>query len=152
MPSRALLFYSKESFSDANLLKSRLRENGINVIDVRTGKYIEIDIIDEPRKVIKLLGEPLFIVTEINGNFKELFYEMRFWECHEILEEKWKKLENKLERDYLQALILICASLIKYLKGDVKTSDILIEKALSLISDLPQELLPLLYVRFGLNS
>jgi len=119
---------------------------------VRTGKYIEIDIIDEPRKVIKLLGEPLFIVTEINGTFKELFYEMRFWECHEILEEKWKKLENKLERDYLQALILICASLIKYLKGDVKTSDILIEKALSLISNLPQEFLPLLYVRFGLNS
>ncbi|MEM0293958.1 MAG: DUF309 domain-containing protein [Saccharolobus sp.] len=147
---RVLLFYRKDLFSDD--LKTLLRNNNINVIDIRKGKYTEIDIIDDPNKVISILGEPLFIINNVSGTFKGLFYEMRFWECHEVLEEKWKKSEDIFERRYLQALIMICASLIKYLKGDIKTSDMLLEKALSLISDFPQELFSLLYIRLGLNS
>ncbi|MEM0015655.1 MAG: DUF309 domain-containing protein [Saccharolobus sp.] len=147
---RVLLFYRKDLFSDD--LKTLLRNNNINVIDIRKGKYTEIDIIDDPNKVISILGEPLFIINNVSGTFKGLFYEMRFWECHEVLEEKWKNSEDIFERRYLQALIMICASLIKYLKGDIKTSDILLEKALSLISDFPQELFSLLYIRLGLNS
>ncbi|MEM0068266.1 MAG: DUF309 domain-containing protein [Saccharolobus sp.] len=147
---RVLLFYRKDLFSDD--LKTLLRNNNINVIDIRKGKYTEIDIIDDPNKVISILGEPLFIINNVSGTFKGLFYEMRFWECHEVLEEKWKNSEDIFERRYLQALIMICASLIKYLKGDIKTSDMLLEKALSLISDFPQELFSLLYIRLGLNS
>ncbi|MEM0131260.1 MAG: DUF309 domain-containing protein [Saccharolobus sp.] len=147
---RVLLFYRKDLFSDD--LKTLLRNNNINVIDIRKGKYTEIDIVDDPNKVISILGEPLFIINNVSGTFKGLFYEMRFWECHEVLEEKWKNSEDIFERRYLQALIMICASLIKYLKGDIKTSDILLEKALSLISDFPQELFSLLYIRLGLNS
>ncbi|MEM4768732.1 MAG: DUF309 domain-containing protein [Saccharolobus sp.] len=147
---RVLLFYRKDLFSDD--LKTLLRNNNINVIDIRKGKYTEIDIIDDPNKVISILGEPLFIIDNVSGTFKGLFYEMRFWECHEVLEEKWKNSEDIFERRYLQALIMICASLIKYLKGDIKTSDMLLEKALSLISDFPQELFSLLYIRLGLNS
>ncbi|MEM0122606.1 MAG: DUF309 domain-containing protein [Saccharolobus sp.] len=147
---RVLLFYRKDLFSDD--LKTLLRNNNINVIDIRKGKYTEIDIVDDPNKVISILGEPLFIINNVSGTFKGLFYEMRFWECHEVLEEKWKNSEDIFERRYLQALIMICASLIKYLKGDIKTSDMLLEKALSLISDFPQELFSLLYIRLGLNS
>ncbi|QGA54603.1 DUF309 domain-containing protein [Sulfolobus sp. E5-1-F] len=150
MMNRVLLFYKKGIFTDD--LKKFLRINNINVIDVRIGKYIEVDIVDDPRKVISLIGEPLFMVTDISGTFKQLFYDMRFWECHEILEEKWRKAENKDEKNYLQAIILLCASLIKYLKGEIEVSDMLMEKALSLISNLPQELLPFFYISLGLNT
>ncbi|WP_338600407.1 DUF309 domain-containing protein [Sulfolobus tengchongensis] len=150
MLNRVLMFYHRGIFNEN--LKRVLRENNINVIDIRLGKYVEIDIIDDPKKVILLIGEPLFIVTEIGGKFKQLFYDMRFWECHEILEEKWRKAENETEKNYLQAIILICASMIKYLKGEVEVSNMLMDKALSLISNFPQELLPLLYIRLGLDS
>ncbi|AAK40957.1 DUF309 domain-containing protein [Saccharolobus solfataricus] len=150
MLGRVLLFYKKGIFNDD--LKKFLRSKNINVIDVRIGKYVEVDIMDDPRKVISLIGEPLFMVTEISGTFKPLFYEMRFWECHEIIEEKWREVKNKDDKKFLQAIILLCASLIKYLKGEIEVSDMLMEKALSLISDLPQELLPLLYISLGLNT
>ncbi|WP_240931362.1 DUF309 domain-containing protein [Acidianus sulfidivorans] len=79
-----------------------------------------------------------------------LFFNCRFWEAHEVLEEKWKANKNTIERKYLQALILICASMIKYQKGQKEISDKLLSDALSLISELPEDLLPLLYVRFCL--
>ncbi|WP_231961285.1 MULTISPECIES: DUF309 domain-containing protein [Sulfolobaceae] len=135
-------------------IKKDLRKRGVNVVDVRKGKYLEIDVLDDPTKVTSILGSPLFItdVEHMSGNFVEFFYDMRFWECHEFLEDKWRRSKDDTERKYLQALILICASMIKYLKNDIKTSDMLIDKALSLISDLPQELLPFLYIRFCLNT
>ncbi len=135
-------------------IKNDLRKRGVNLVDIRKGKYLEIDILDDPTKVTSILGRPLFItdVEHMSGNFAEFFYNMRFWECHEFLENKWRRSKDDTERKYLQALILICASMIKYLKNDIKTSDMLIDKALSLISDLPQELLPLLYIRFCLNT
>ncbi|ARM77140.1 hypothetical protein B6F84_09555 [Acidianus manzaensis] len=126
----------------------------MKIVDIRKCKFTEIDIQDDPEKVIKKLGKPLEIVntSEIKGNFASLFSDCRFWEAHEVLEEKWKINNNEMERKYLQALILICASMIKYLKGQKEISDKLLNQALSLISELPEDVLPFFYVRFCLNS
>ena len=127
---------------------------GINIVDVRKCKYTEIDIIDDPEKVIKILGVPIKIVNvkEEEESFPELFFNCRFWEAHEVLEEVWRKETDEKRRKYLQALILLCASMIHYLKGHEKVSDDLINKALSLISELPEDILPLLYVSVALNT
>lgn len=125
----------------------------VKIVEIRRCKYTEIDIQDDPEKVIKKLGKPIEIVDALNvkGSFSSLFFECRFWEAHEILESKWREAEDPIEKNYLQALILLCASMIKYLKGQKEVSKKLLDQALSLISELPEELLPLLYVRFCLN-
>ncbi|AWR94744.1 DUF309 domain-containing protein [Acidianus brierleyi] len=144
MPKRYILFYPLIDVKDLN---------GVNVIDIRKCKFTEIDIIDSPDKVIKLLGIPLFIVDtdNIQGDFKKLFYECRFWEAHEVLEREWKKSSGELKK-YLQALILICAAMIKFLKNQIDISDKLLQNALSLISELPKDLFPFFYVDIGLYS
>ncbi|AWR97542.1 DUF309 domain-containing protein [Acidianus sulfidivorans JP7] len=126
--------------------------HNVKIIDIRKCKFTEIDIQDDPSKVIEKLGEPIEIVdtSKIRKSFDMLFFNCRFWEAHEVLEEKWKANKNTIERKYLQALILICASMIKYQKGQKEISDKLLSDALSLISELPEDLLPLLYVRFCL--
>jgi predicted metal-dependent hydrolase len=138
MPKRYILFYPLIDVKDLN---------GLHVIDIRKCKFTEIDIMDSPDNVIKLLGNPLFIIDtdNIQGNFKELFYECRFWEAHEVLEREWKKSSGELKK-YFQALILICASMIKFLKKQYDVSDKLLQNALSLISELPKDLFPLFYV------
>jgi len=151
---RYLIFYPLDAFKDLNQLKYELRRKGINLIDIRRGKYIEIDIMGEPENVTKLLGAPLFIVKvgSTREDLRKLINDMRFWECHEFLENKWKATKNEEERRYLQGLILLFASLIKYLKGEEDISDILLEKSLSLISNLPEELLPLLFINLTFNT
>jgi len=151
---RYLIFYPLDAFKDLNQLKYELRRKGINLIDIRRGKYIEIDIMGEPENVTKLLGAPLFIVKvgSTREDLRKLIDDMRFWECHEFLEDKWKATKNEEERRYLQGLILLFASLIKYLKGEEEISDILLEKSLSLISNLPEELLPLLFINLTFNT
>jgi len=144
---RVIYFYPKEC-CDKNI-KEKLRNLGINVIDVRICKYVEIDAY-ENKKIEEILGKPLFISER--EPFEKLFFNARFWESHEILEEKWKKESDEKRKKYLQALILLSASMIKYCKGEKEVSDSLLEKALSLISELPEELLPLFYVSFCLNT
>ncbi len=145
--NRFILLYPEEVNTN-NLKKD------INIIDIRRCKYTEIDIIDDPQKVINILGKPIKIIKvgEEKESFSELFFNCRFWEAHEVLEGLWRKETDEKRRKYLQALILICASMIHYLKGHGKVSDELINNALSLISELPEDILPLLYVSIALNS
>ena len=137
---------------DAKEVKEKLRREGIRVVDVRVCKYVEVDFFaDDEEKVLKILGKPLFTDCE-KCSFEELFFDYRFWEAHEKLEAKWRVEKDLIKKKYLQSLILISASLVKYCKGEVEVSDQLLSKALSLISELPEELLPLLYVSLSLNS
>ncbi|BDC19602.1 DUF309 domain-containing protein [Acidianus sp. HS-5] len=126
----------------------------VNIIDIRRCKYTEIDIIDDPQKVISILGQPIKIIRigEIKESFQELFFNCRFWEAHEVLEGIWRKETDEKKKKYLQGLILLCASMIHYLKGHEEVSDELIGKALSLISELPEDILPLLYINVSFNS
>jgi hypothetical protein len=149
---RFLLFYPLNIYREN--LKEELRNRGANIIDIRLGKYLEIDVLDSKNIVINSLGKPLFEVEvgkDYNEKVWDLISQMRFWECHERLEEKWRN-SNGFEKEYLQAVILVCASMIKYLKGEVEISDRLLEKALSLIANLPEEVFPLFFIRFILNS
>lgn len=129
-------------------IKEKLRKEEINVIDVRICKYVEIDAYENDR-ITEILGNPLFIGGK--DSFENLFFNARFWESHETLEEKWKIEKDEKKRKYLQALILLSASMVKYCKGEKEVSDLLLEKALSFISELPEELLPLFYITFCLN-
>ncbi len=143
MPNRYILFYPPIEVG---------KLEGVKVIDIRKCRFTEIDVVDDPQKVIAVLGEPLFVVdaNNVKDKFSDLFYQCRFWEAHEVLEEKWRRAKGE-EKEYLHALILVCASLINFLKGKVEVSDKLMEDALSLISKLPEELLPLLYVGLSLD-
>jgi len=90
---RVIYFYPKEC-CDKNI-KEKLRNLGINVIDVRMCKYVEIDAYKN-QKIEEILGKPLFISKR--EPFEKLFFNARFWESHEVLEEKWKReLDGKKE-------------------------------------------------------
>jgi len=151
---RRIYYYDKDGISfTAEDLKSQLRSYGVEVIDVRTCKYVEVDFAysEENEKTIKsVLGEPLF--TDCSTcSFEELFFDFRFWESHEVLEKKWKEEKDTQKKKYMQALILVSASLIKYCKGQVNVSDQLLSKALSLISELPEEFFPLFYLSIAFD-
>ncbi|AWR99724.1 DUF309 domain-containing protein [Metallosphaera hakonensis] len=146
MMERFILFYP----FDVRL--ERKSGKDYNLVDIRECKYKELDVIGNLESVIRDYGQPLFIVKVGEGreSLWNLLNECRFWEAHEKLEEIWRRSQG-IERKYLQALILICASMIKS-RRNPSVSDQLMEKALSLISELPEDLLPLLYVRLGLNT
>jgi len=122
----------------------------VNVVDVRVCKYLEIDFFYD-EKVVEMLGPPISTDCD-NCKFQDLFYDFKFWETHESLEKLWRVETDPQRKKYLQALILICASMVKYCKGQIQVSDDLMNKALSLISDLPEELLPFFYFSITLNS
>ncbi|MFP3225472.1 MAG: DUF309 domain-containing protein [Sulfolobaceae archaeon] len=144
-----VLYYPKNVYAPS--LKEELRVMGARIVDIRVCKYTEIDTYEDSLVlIIERLGEPLS--TSGNKSFKELFFETKFWEAHEVLEGKWRVEKDPIKKKYLQALILLCASLVKYCKGEVEISDKLLENALSLISELPQQLLPLLNVSLSLDS
>ncbi|BCS91691.1 hypothetical protein L3N51_00904 [Metallosphaera sp. J1] len=146
MVERYILFYPAESPVQGR------EGQGYRVVEIRDCKYREVDVLGNLDEAVRDLGQPLFFVKvgEIKVELWDLLNDCRFWEAHELLEETWRKVDGP-EKRYLQALILMCASMIKYRKNR-KVSDELMERALSLISELPQDLLPLLYVRLGLNS
>ncbi|MBB5252313.1 DUF309 domain-containing protein [Sulfurisphaera ohwakuensis] len=144
---RVIYFYPKDCCDYT--IKNKLRQMGINVIDVRICKYVEIDFYEDER-IISILGKPLFTSEKLP--FEKLFFNGRFWESHEILEEKWRVEKDEKKKKYLQALILISASMIKYCKGQKEISDSLLDRALSLISELPEELLPFFYISFCLDT
>ncbi|WP_174629784.1 DUF309 domain-containing protein [Metallosphaera tengchongensis] len=143
---RFLLFYP------INQEIEKRRGSNYEVIEIRQCKFKEVDVLGNVEEAIHDMGKPIFTVR-VGGDeppIWDLLNDCRFWEAHEKLEGIWRQSKDP-ERKYLQALILLCASMIKYRKNP-RVSDELIAKALSLISELPEDLLPLLYVRLGLNA
>lgn len=60
---------------------------------------------------------------------KALFNQERFWECHEVLEGLWKMSWGD-EKDTLNGLILVCAALVHWQKGEETTCFSVMERAL----------------------
>ncbi len=54
--------------------------------------------------------------NELIEHAKSLFNEQRFWECHEALEQIWRR-ESGQEREILQGIILTAAALVHYQRG-----------------------------------
>ncbi|WP_232516075.1 DUF309 domain-containing protein [Sulfuracidifex tepidarius] len=130
---RTILFYNKTLFTKDLKELLRLRSN---IIDIRKGpKYMEVDILGDYSGVITTLGDPLFK----SNRFEDFscFWDGRFWEAHEAIESLWRGERDLDMRNYYQALILVCASMIKFYKGELKVSDDLMEKALSLLTKVP---------------
>lgn len=131
---RTILFYDNSLFADG--LKGQLRLRS-NVIDVRKGpKYMEVDVLGDYSNVIEALGNPLFKSSSFD-DFSS-FWDGRFWEAHEAIENLWREEKDSYLRTYYQALILICASMIKFYKGDINVSDALMKKAISMLSSVPK--------------
>ena len=42
----------------------------------------------------------------------ELFDQQRYWECHEVLEEIWRKENDPIEKSVLQGVILVASALV----------------------------------------
>jgi|BEDMetMinimDraft_2_1075160.scaffolds.fasta_scaffold00254_4 hypothetical protein len=155
---KRFLVFAPSFEEDWREVKDRLRREGLRVVDVRVGKSIEIDLLTEdlnedlPR-VRSVVGEISMVkeAERVEEDLWTLLNQQRFWECHEVLERKWRGLEGQ-RKDLVRALILLCASLIKYRKGEVGISDQLLKWCLSLIPNLPEEVPPFDYVRLIFDS
>jgi len=47
-----------------------------------------------------------------------LFNEQRYWECHETMEQIWRREKNKDEKDVQQGFILAASALVHYQKNE----------------------------------
>ncbi|BCU67525.1 hypothetical protein HS7_09620 [Sulfolobales archaeon HS-7] len=148
--NRYLVFVKCELSLDK--LKNLLRSEGLNVIDIRKGKLIEIDLIasnDTP--FLDYIGKYSNVISYVSVGKNsetvwELFNDMRFWEVHEKVESIWRTEKDEERKKIEQALILLAASMIKYTKGNEIIADKLISSTLSLVSELPEDSLSLLNV------
>ncbi len=48
----------------------------------------------------------------------DLFNEQRYWECHETMEQIWRREKNKDEKDVQQGFILAASALVHYQKNE----------------------------------
>ncbi|WP_256201930.1 DUF309 domain-containing protein [Sulfuracidifex metallicus] len=124
------MFYKKDVYSFS--LKEKLRR-GSNVIDIRNGlKYLEVDIIGNYDYIINVLGRPLF-VSNINEMVTLNFSgKGDFGRCMNSLSLNGDPKQTENSRTFYQGLILVCASMIKFNKGENEISDKLMESALRL--------------------
>ncbi len=116
------------------LLRARnLADDNAIIRDSRiSSKYIEFDITIKAEKLDNLLmelSEISPIANTIEIVYKEmkkekaieyaklLFNDERYWECHEILEDLWKK-ESGNEKSLLQGIILTCAAFVHSQKDE----------------------------------
>ena len=51
-------------------------------------------------------------------NSIDLFNEQRYWECHETLEQVWRKEQKGAEKDVQQGVILAASALVHHQKGE----------------------------------
>lgn len=67
---------------------------------------------------------------------RQLFNEKRYWHVHESLEELWKERQGR-EKELLQGLILVAASLVHAGNGKMDVCWPMMERALKKLEDQP---------------
>jgi predicted metal-dependent hydrolase len=82
------------------------------------------------------MKEPRAIVEE----GRRLFNEGRFWHVHEVLEELWLARQGK-EKELLQGLILVAASLVHAGHHKMDVAWPMLERALAKLEDQPDDYL-----------
>lgn len=80
------------------------------------------------------MREPQVIVDEA----RRFFNEKRYWYVHESLEELWKERQGK-EKEMLQGLILIAASLVHAGNGKMDVCWPMMERALAKLECAPED-------------
>lgn len=138
---RFMLHLKNENYvpKDASELLHQSREfsSGMNVTirDTRVSKkFLEFDVsikkenLDELLTKMKPLGDldhAKHVVEEEIPKEDAIkdgisyFNEERFWECHEVFEDVWKKCYEG-EKDLVQGIILVAAALVHYQKNENK--------------------------------
>jgi hypothetical protein len=61
----------------------------------------------------------------------ELFNEQRYWECHETLEQIWRREPKGIEKDVQQGIILAASALVHFQKNEDDVTIGMIPKALT---------------------
>ena len=123
--------------NDAKTILSNSRDlaYGMNLIlrDCRVSKkYIELDT-SVPQTFLEELIQKLSSIAPldhakhvIEETFEKddaisqgisYFNDERFWECHEVLEGVWKKIDGE-EKQLINGLILVAAALVHYQKDE----------------------------------
>lgn len=140
--------------SDSHDLLLRAREitslMRITIRDMRVSRrYLEFDVsiskdrLDQLIKKLEII-EPLDHAKHIiDENITkedaiekgiDYFNHERFWECHEVLENAWKKSEGR-EKELVQGIILVAAALVHYQKNENDICLSIFNRALEKIGD-----------------
>lgn len=140
--------------SDSHDLLLRAREitslMRITIRDMRVSRrYLEFDVsiskdrLDQLIKKLEII-EPLDHAKHIiDENITkedaiekgiDYFNDERFWECHEVLENAWKKSEGR-EKELVQGIILVAAALVHYQKNENDICLSIFNRALEKIGD-----------------
>jgi hypothetical protein len=69
----------------------------------------------------------------------ELFNEQRYWECHETLEQIWRREPKGSEKDVEQGIILTASALVHFQKNEDDVCIGMIPKALSKLASWPEK-------------
>lgn len=122
----------------------------ITIRDMRvSSRYLEFDVSIEKERLDQLIKKlapigPLdhakHVIEEHIGKEEAIekgidyFNYERFWECHEVLENAWKKSEGK-EKELIQGIILVAAALVHYQKNENDICLSIFRRALEKIGD-----------------
>ena len=69
----------------------------------------------------------------------DLFNQQRYWECHETLEQIWRRQEKGTEKDVQQGIILAASALVHYQKNEDSVCLGMIPRAMEKLSGWSEE-------------
>ncbi|MGC9208349.1 MAG: phosphoribosylformylglycinamidine synthase subunit PurS [Nitrososphaeria archaeon] len=147
-----LILMNRGLTPDSSLtIKTSLREMGVKVIDVRIGKYVEVDYEDDSKlseKISDRLGLKVIEENELERTEKDyvhLVKDGRCWEAHEALELAWKSSDPSNKREIMR-VIKICVAVVHYQRGNYETARRIMNEVIS--SPPPRELFERLNLTF----
>ncbi|MFP3223093.1 MAG: DUF309 domain-containing protein [Nitrososphaeria archaeon] len=131
----AIFENSAYSFVDSQKLKTLLRSKGLQINDVRVGKYIEVDYIsnffegEKISQILKLNKVEECELEKCNHSLEELVKNGRCWEAHELLEDLWHRADGN-EKEDIHIIIKVCVAVVHYQRGNTDTAKRILGEAL----------------------
>ncbi|MGC8600157.1 MAG: DUF309 domain-containing protein [Nitrososphaeria archaeon] len=151
----AIFENSVYSFADSQKLKGLLRSKGLQVNDVRVGKYVEVDYVSnlfEGEKIGQLLKLNKVEECELekcNHDLEYLVKNARCWEAHELLEDLWHRADGN-EKEDIHRIIKVCVAAVHYQRGNADTAKRILGEALE--KGINAELVKMLGIGFLLQK
>ena len=144
---RLLLIFENKSGIDrckGQEIKDKLKSEIGGLNDLRIDKnHLEVDLFSEDvsiiEKIASILKERIIQVIDLNSkidiNYNMYLKQRRFWEAHESLEEIWKNVKDKREKDSIRVSIQFCAAMVHYQRCNDSIAREIIKRALKIDSD-----------------
>jgi len=114
----------KEIEFDLYVLNLEQKEKTIEKLEVSFGKKIG-------ERDLEIGETTTFDKEKVVNQSVELFNAQRYWECHETLEQLWRKEPKDPEKEVQQGIILAASALVHYQKNENEVCLGMIPKALS---------------------